>query len=185
MITMDFQTIINAEEIYEKALLEPGFKNALLNVIIAGIIIGFAALIISNNPIGLIGGIIINLIQWFTLTATLWLFYIMFKNKRSSELTFDQISSATGKLWSIVIFINLTILIIAILTRIQLFSEIFSIILFIIFFVLGLAMIYSYYKLIKTMFLSNKGRHIIVWFFTLIFSGFISGSLISLVNLVL
>jgi hypothetical protein len=142
-------------------------------------------LAISGNGIGLAGGVIVSFVQWLVLTATLWILFIMFKNKKTSELDFDQIGSATGKLWAITIAINFVLLLGSILLSMELLTGLVGMILFIILIVMGIALLYSHYKLVKIMFSSNKGRHIIVWIFSIIISGIVSGTLLSLLNLVL
>jgi hypothetical protein len=181
---MDFGAITNAEETYDKALLHPNVSQAILMVIIAGLISGLIVPIATGNFLGLLSGVIISIVQWVSLIVTLWFLYMMFKKKRTSELSFNQIGSAVGKLWSIVILFNLLLLVGIIISISGLLNGLIGIILFILFVVVGIALVYSHYKLVKAMFSANKGRHIIVWLSSMLISGIVSGLVISLINLV-
>ena len=182
---MNFGALTNPEETYEKALSKPNVTGTLINVTVAGIASGLAVIALSGNAIGLVGGTLVSFAQWFALTIVLWILYIMFKKKKTGDLDFDQIGAATGELWVLVIAMNTLILAGALLISAGLLAGIIGTVMFLLMVVIGIVTFYSHYKLIKTMFSANKGRHIIVWVVSIFISGIVSGTIISLINFVL
>jgi hypothetical protein len=163
--------ITNAEKTYELAMADPNIIKALINVIIAGTIIGLANYIYTGAIENIVLGIGGNLLNWIVLTLTLWMLYIMFKKKKMGDLEFSQIGSALGKLWILIIASNIIILIGMIALTAGALVGVLGLLMLIILIVIGAVTLYSHYKLIKVMFLANKGRHIIVWFLSIVVSG--------------
>lgn len=182
---MDFEVITNAEETYERAMSKPNIKSAELIVAITGIVAGLFAVLLTGNFIGIIAGIVINFVQWIVLSATLWILYVMFKKKKTGDISFEKIGSATGKLWTIMLAINVLILIGVLLLTNGMLEGLVGLFMAIILVILGISLLYSHYKLVKAMFSANTGRHIIVWFSSILVSSVVSGAIISLINLVL
>ena len=183
---MEYNVITNAEKTYENAMSKPSLGGAVVMVILAGLALGLAAYLMFNgNIMGLVGGVVVNLVQWIVLSAVLWLLYIMFKEKKMGELEFAQIGSATGKLWVLVLAMNIILTIGVVAYSAGALTGILGLLMFLILIVLGVLILYSHYKLVKTMLSSNRGRQILVWAFSLILTSLVSGLIISLINSIL
>jgi len=171
---MSNNVITDAEKVYESAMAAPNLGKALINVIVAGILIGLTTYIYTGALINLALGIGASLLNWIVLTLTLWMLYVMFKKKKMGDLEFVQIGSAVGKLWTLVIATNFILLIGMIALTSGALVGILGVLMFVILVVIGVVTLYSHYKLVKVMFSANKGRHIIVWLLSIIVSGLVT-----------
>ncbi len=171
---MGNNVVTDAEKAYESAMANPSLGKALINVIIAGILIGLANYIYTGAIINIAIGIGASILNWIVLSLTLWLLYVMFKKKKMGDLEFVQIGSAVGKLWTLIIASNFIILIGMLALTSGALVGILGLLMFVILIVIGVVALYSHYKLIKVMFSANRGRHLIVWLLSIIVSGLIT-----------
>jgi len=173
---MGANVITNAEEAYEKAMSNPSPMMGLIVVIVTGLVFGGALYLIAPLPQLFAIAIIANVIQWIVLSAVLWGLYVMFKEKKMGDMGFAQIASATGKLWTLVLLLYVILLIGMLLSGLAGLAAWGLTV------IVGALALYSHYKLIKVMLSSNKGRHIIVWFVSLIITGLVMAIIIALIN---
>jgi len=168
--------VLNPREVFEEAMDEPKMADALKTVLIAGLVFGIVGLILTQNVMALVAGVLATLVQWFVFSGVVWMFEFMLKKKKRSfkDRSFDEIATATGKLWILQLYFSFIALFSIVFIIINLpFNFIFFGLFVIAIIVLSLAFINASFTLIKTVLDAETLKAIIAWILMMVLNGLI------------
>lgn len=160
-----FYNFLKPKKVFEEAINSDDYSGAVLIAIVSAAILFVAAFLFSNDLYASFFTGLTLLIQWYVLTAILYSFEFMVKNKRKriAEKTFREIATGTGKLWTIPL-----ILMVLVLATIVLNNEVISLLLVLALSVLGILYLYNLYVLIKVTLQSSTKRTIAAFILVLV-----------------
>ncbi len=160
-----FYNFLKPKEVFEEAINTDDYSGAVLIAFVAAAILFVAAFLYSNDLYASFFTGLTLLIQWYVLTAILYSFEFMVKNKRRkiTEKTFREIATGTGRLWTIPL-----ILMVLVLATVILNNEVISLLVVLAFSVLSLLYLYNLYVLIKVTLQSTTKRTVVAWILAII-----------------
>ncbi len=157
---MSYNVFFRPTKAFRSAIEDPSIGKALLIVIVTSILLSFIVYMVNANPIS--AGVIalLNIAQWFVISALLWFFGLIFVRKKRHliDKEFMGMATVTGKLW----LLNLSSAILFIIALVSQNVIVISIIV-VLLFILGIMLVVDSFKMIRVTLEIETIKTIIPW----------------------
>jgi len=177
-----FYNFLKPAKVFEEALDSRDTSDAWLVAIVTAAVFAVAVFIVTADLISAAGAIISMMIQFYILVSIIYVLEFMMKNKKKKLIgrSFNDILSATGKLWLIPLLMGILLMII-----IAISNEIILLLVTLAMSLLALFFIHNLYVLIKVALQAKTKRAIPALIFTLILHAMITTLILGIIGIFL
>lgn len=176
-----FYNFLKPAKTFESALNNEDYSGSITIAIVTAVIFALASFFYNNSIYSSVFVLLSFVIQWFVLTALLYIFEFVVKNKKKqiADRTFREIATGTGKLWTIPLIISVALMAIVVLN-----NEVVTLLAILTISVLGLLYLFNLYSLVRITLQAKTKRAIISWILLIILHNLIMLTTLSIAGII-